>query len=211
MVQDGHIYRQAGLLSQLISGHSPHYVVSLSGVQLSRTGMQSSRNSWIERIPYHIQEVLRLQGRNEYLEGHPRTKRDKAYWAALQRERQNRIRDNVTVHRAALQQFRCSTAGLPTRYAAHYESLVGIQTTTADVENLDGDQWNNIPATDQVIYTDEVDPAAMLVSSRGSGRGRRGVPRDGGVRNRGRPPEPPKYSVRFQAPMTLTSWQLGLC
>jgi len=95
---------------------------------------------WIERIPYHIQEVLRLQGRNEYLEGHPRTKRDKAYWAALQRERQNRIRDNVTVHRAALQQFRCSTAGLSTRYAAHYESLVGIQTTTADVEDLDGDQ-----------------------------------------------------------------------
>jgi len=94
------------------------------------------RQRWIERIPYHIQEALRLQGRNEYLEEHPRTKRDKAYWAALQRERQNRIRDNLTVHRVALQQFRCSTAGLPTRYAAHYVSLVGIQTTSQIVPRL---------------------------------------------------------------------------
>lgn len=32
---------------------------------------------WIERIPYHIQEVFRLDGGNEYNEGHPAVKEDK--------------------------------------------------------------------------------------------------------------------------------------
>jgi len=66
---------------------------------------------WIERIPYHIEQVLKLEGGNEYKEGYPTTTKDKAYWSALLQERQLRIRKNRETHRDAWFQFQCSTTG----------------------------------------------------------------------------------------------------
>lgn len=36
---------------------------------------QATIQSWIERIPFHIQEVIRLEGGNEYKEGRPKDRR----------------------------------------------------------------------------------------------------------------------------------------
>jgi hypothetical protein len=35
---------------------------------------------WIERIPYHIQEVIRLEGDNEYAEGKSKNRRQHAHY-----------------------------------------------------------------------------------------------------------------------------------
>jgi hypothetical protein len=37
---------------------------------------QTRIQSWIERIPFHIQEVIRLEGGNEYKEGRPKERRE---------------------------------------------------------------------------------------------------------------------------------------
>ena len=39
---------------------------------------QSQIQAWIEQIPRHIEEVIRLEGGNEYIEGH--TGKDKRSW-----------------------------------------------------------------------------------------------------------------------------------
>ena len=39
---------------------------------------QSEIQAWIERIPRHIQEIIRLEGGNEYAEGRKAFKRDQA-------------------------------------------------------------------------------------------------------------------------------------
>jgi len=36
---------------------------------------QSRIQMWIERIPHHIEEVIRLEGGNEYREGRPKERR----------------------------------------------------------------------------------------------------------------------------------------
>jgi len=41
---------------------------------------------WVERSPYHIEQVIRLKSGNEYQERHPRTPRNKEYLIALQQE-----------------------------------------------------------------------------------------------------------------------------
>ena len=184
---------------------------------------------WIERIPYHIEQVLKLEGGNEYKEGHPTTTKDKAYWSALRRERQLRIRQNRETHRDAWSQFQCSTTGLPATYITHYRSLLGIS-ESADVEDLEDDGWNNIPANDQVVHVDpppaSIDsgnPSRNRERARGGARGggarrgaRRGVQGDqaqraenSGARKRGRPPRPPTFNVRFLQPLVASDMEEG--
>lgn len=79
---------------------------------------------WIERISYHIQEVLRLEGGNEYSEGHPRpAKRDKEYWLAIHRQWLLSIQETAKTHKKALSFFQCATAGLPVKYVTHLKPL----------------------------------------------------------------------------------------
>jgi len=144
-----------------------------------------------------------LEGGNEYKEGHPRGSRDKAYWTALRQERRRLIRENRATHLDAWQRFQCATAGLPTDYVKYCESLVGIQTTALDVEDLNEAQWNDIPATDQVF---SVGPISRP-KRRGGGQN---TTAGGGVRKHGRPPGPPKFYVRFLPTQTPASWVGGV-
>jgi len=159
---------------------------------------------WIECIPYHIEQALKLEGGNEYKEGHPRESRDKAYWIALRQERRRLIRENRATHLEAWQRFQYATAGLPTDYVKHCKSLVGIQTAAIDVEDLNEAEWNDIPATDQVVSVDPISQPAT--GSRPRRRRGQNTTADGGVRKRGRPPGPPKFNVRFLPQQTPASW-----
>ena len=155
---------------------------------------------WIEQIPHNIEQILKLEGGNEYLERLPSTtlNRDKASW---RREQRSRTR---ATHNDALQQFHCPTRGLPASYIGHYLSLFGIQPCAAVVEDLEEDQWNHIPATDQVVSVDPIPtlvPMLALTSGSKKKKAQKNALKDG-IRKRGRQPRPQKFCVRFLPPKT---------
>ncbi|KAF8416770.1 hypothetical protein EV426DRAFT_706748 [Tirmania nivea] len=157
---------------------------------------------WIERIPYHIQEVIRLEGGNEYSEGHPPVKRDKEHRIAIHHERQLRIQEINKIHQNAWSLFQCTTVGLPAKYVAHLKFLVGIQ-EVVDLEDLNTDEWRHMPETDQIV---SVDPIGIVISA--SPKGRKKKPPKDGVQKRGRKPGPRTYKVRCMPLLTPgVSWE----
>lgn len=149
---------------------------------------------WIERIPYHIQQVLELEGGNEYLEGHPAgVKRDKEYWKNKHRQRLHSIKETYKVHNQAWLLFKCSTKALPSKMIAYLKSLLGIK-EVIDVEELNGDQWNHLPTTDQIISIDSISRTGNRAQQRKSTS-------HNGIKKRGRKPGVPAFKVKFQKPL----------
>ena len=94
---------------------------------------------WIERIPYHIQEVIRCEGGNEYQEGHPARSRQS------KKKRQKEIKEKMHLHKQIQQKtyplFKQATNKLSEEYQAYLRGLFcGFLDT--ELEYLDNTEWN---------------------------------------------------------------------
>ena len=173
---------------------------------------------WIERIPHHIKEVIKLEGGNEYKEGCSTS----GIQNETRRTQQDINRRNREINRVRQQAYnafenRVQVIGLPQFYVDYYVSL--FTGTLDEVEEVDG--WDDEEVASQGGRsgrgrggrgrggrgrggrgrggsTSSGSTSGGSTSGRGGGRGA-AVVQEGRIAKRGRPrpPGPRKFDIRF--------------